>query len=136
LASYLKSSVFFAQRCTRKTNPRIHITKTTFNKNKDLFTSKLEENGKGLLLEHSFCGTENWTLQEVDLKYLERFEMWCCRKKEISWTDRVRNEEVLLRVKKERNILHEIRKRKANWIGHILRRNLLIKYVIEEKWKE
>jgi hypothetical protein len=28
----------------------------------------------------------------------------------ISWTDRVRNEGVLLRVKEQRNILHEIRK--------------------------
>jgi hypothetical protein len=34
--------------------------------------------------------------------------------KNISWTDHVRNEEVLLRVKEQRNILHEIRKRKAN----------------------
>jgi len=38
----------------------------------------------------------------------------------ISWTEHVRNEEVLLRVKKQRNILHEISKRKTNWIGHIL----------------
>ena len=38
----------------------------------------------------------------------------------ISWTDHVRNEEVLLRVNEQRNILHEIRKQKANWIGHIL----------------
>jgi hypothetical protein len=30
----------------------------------------------------------------------------------------VRNEEVLLRVKEQRKILHEISKRKANWIGH------------------
>jgi hypothetical protein len=37
----------------------------------------------------------------------------------ISWTDPGRNEEVLLRVKDQRNILHEIRKRKANWIGLI-----------------
>jgi len=37
----------------------------------------------------------------------------------------VRNEEVLLSVKEQRNILHEISKRKANWIGHILRRNCL-----------
>jgi hypothetical protein len=44
----------------------------------------------------------------------------------ISWTDHVRNEEVLLRVNEQRNILHEIRKRKANWIVHILRRNCLI----------
>ena len=53
----------------------------------------------------------------------------------ISWTDHVRNEEVLLRVKEQRNILHEIRKRKANWIGHILRRNCLLKRVIEGKIK-
>ena len=47
----------------------------------------------------------------------------------------MRNEEVLLRVNEQRNILHEIRKRKANWIGHILRRNCLIKQVIEGKTK-
>ena len=53
----------------------------------------------------------------------------------ISWTDHVRNEDVLLRVNEQRNILHEIRKRKANWIGHILRRNCLLKQVIEGKIK-
>jgi hypothetical protein len=60
--------------------------------------------------------------------------MWCWRRMEkISWTDHVRNEEVLLRVKKQKNILHEIRKRKANWIGHIMRRNCLLQRVIEGK---
>ena len=39
------------------------------------------------------------------------------------------------RVKEQRNILHEIRKRKANWIGHILRRNCLPQRVIEGKKK-
>ena len=57
----------------------------------------------------------------------------------ISWTDHVRNEEMLLRVNEQRNILHEIRKRKANWIGRILLRNCLLKQVIEgkirERWK-
>ena len=53
----------------------------------------------------------------------------------IGWTDHVRNEEVLLRVNEQRNILHEIRKRKANWIGHILLRNCLLKQVIEGKIK-
>ena len=52
---------------------------------------------------------------------------------EISWTDHVRNEEVLLRVNEQRKILHEIRKRKADWIGHILRRNCLLQQVIEGK---
>jgi hypothetical protein len=54
----------------------------------------------------------------------------------ISRTDHVRNEEVLLIVKEQRNILHEISKRKANWIGHILRRTCLLRQVIEGKIKE
>jgi len=54
---------------------------------------------------------------------------------QINWTDYVRNEEVLLRVKEQRNILHEISKRKANWIGHILRRNCLLQHVIAGKKK-
>jgi len=53
----------------------------------------------------------------------------------ISWTDHVRNEEILLRVKEQRDILHEISKGKANWIGHILRRNCLLQLVIEGKIK-
>ena len=42
---------------------------------------------------------------------------------------------MLLRVNEQRNILREIRKRKANWIGHILCRNCLLKQVIEGKIK-
>jgi len=81
-------------------------------------------------------GAENWTCRAADQKYVESFEMWCWRRMEkISWTDRVRNEEVLLRVNEQRNILQEIRKWKANWIGHILRRNCLLKQVIEVKIK-
>ena len=71
-------------------------------------------------------GAETWTLRAADQKHLESFEMWC-------WTDHVRNEEVLLRVKEQRNMLHDISKRKANWIGHILRRNCLLRQVTEGK---
>jgi hypothetical protein len=54
---------------------------------------------------------ETWMLWAVDQKHLESFEMWCWRRiKKISWTDRVRNEVVLLRVKELSNILHEISK--------------------------
>jgi hypothetical protein len=53
--------------------------------------------------------------------------------KKIIWTDYMKTEEVLLRVKEQRNILHEISKRRANWIGHIFRRNCLLKWVIEKK---
>jgi hypothetical protein len=78
-------------------------------------------------------GTETWILQKVDQKYLESFEIWYWRRMEISWTSRVRNEEVIHRGKEDRNILHTIKRRKANWSGHILHRNCLLKHVIEGK---
>jgi len=53
----------------------------------------------------------------------------------ISRTDHVRSEEVLLTVNEQRNILHEMRKGKANWIGHILGRYCLLQQVIEGKIK-
>ena len=49
---------------------------------------------------------------------------------EISWSNRAENEEVLHRVMDE-NTLHIIKRRKVNWIGHILRRNCFLKQVIE-----
>ena len=52
-------------------------------------------------------GAETWTLRAADQKYVESFEMWCWRRMEkISWTDHVRNEDVLLGVNEQRNILH------------------------------
>ena len=48
----------------------------------------------------ALCGAETWTLRAVDQKHPESFEMWCWRRLEkISWTDRVRNGEVLHRDK-------------------------------------
>jgi hypothetical protein len=47
------------------------------------------------------------TVWKGDQKYLESSERWCWRRKEkISWPDRVRNGEVLHRVKEGRKSLH------------------------------
>ena len=64
---------------------------------------------------------------------LEGSEMQCQRRiQKIKWIDSVKNEVGLLyRVKEERNIQHGIKRRKANWTGHILRNNCLLKYVIK-----
>ena len=51
----------------------------------------------------------------------------------ISWTDHVRNEKVLHRVKGERDIVHTVRRRRKNWIGHSLRRNCILKQFVEGK---
>ena len=38
-------------------------------------------------------------------------------------------EEVLHRVKKQRNIIHTVKRRKVNWIGHILHGNCLLEHI-------
>jgi len=107
-------------RCTCEITSRIVIAKAAFSKKKTLFTSKLDLNLRKKLIKcyiwsMALYGAETWTLRAADQKYLGSFEMWCWRRVEkISWTDHVRNEEVLLTVNEQRNILHEIRKRKAN----------------------
>jgi len=115
------------------------MAKAAFNKKRALFSSTLDLELRKKLVKcyvwsTALYGAETWTLRAVDQKHTESYEIWCWRRMEkISWTVHVRNEEVLLRVKEQRNILHEIRKRKANWIGHILSRNCLLQQVIEGK---
>ena len=138
---YLGSILTNDGRCNCEIKCRIPMAKAAFNKNKGLFTSTLDLELRKKLVKCyiwsiALYGAESWTLRTVDQKHLESFKIWCWRRMEkISWTDHVRNEEVLLRVKEQRNILHEISKRKANWIGHILRRNCLLKQVIGGKIK-
>jgi hypothetical protein len=52
---------------------------------------------------------------------------------EMSWTDHARKKKVLRSAKEEWNILHKKNRRKALWIGHVLRRKCLLKYIIEGK---
>jgi hypothetical protein len=136
--------IFFRQvahceRCTCEIKSRIAIAKSAFKKKRALFTSKMDLEFRKKLVQcyiwtTALYGTETWTLRAVDQKHRESFEMWCWTRMEISWTDHVKNE-VLPRVKEQRNILHEIRKRKANWIGHILRRHCLLRQVIQGEIK-
>jgi hypothetical protein len=136
--NYLGSTITNDARYTSEIKCRIAMAKAAFNRKKTLFTSNLDLNLRKKLVKCyiwsiTLCGAETWTLQKVDQKYLESFQMWCWRRMEkISWTNRVRNEEVLHRVE-ERNIIHSIKSRKANWIGHILSRNYLLKHIIEGK---
>jgi len=115
------------------------MAKAAFNKKRTLFTSTLDLKLRKKLVKCyvwniALYGAETWMLRAEDQKHLESFEMWCWRRTEkISWTDHVRNEDVLLRVKEQKNTLREIRKRKANWIDHILRRKCLLQRVTEGK---
>ena len=77
-------------------------------------------------------GAETWTLRREEEKILGAFEMWVWRRMEkISWTDKVKNVEVLERIGEKRQILEVIKNRKRNWIGHWLRRECLLLTALE-----
>ena len=78
----------------------------SFSQQEDSFHQQIrlkfkEETSEVLHLDHSFYGAETWTLYSVDRKYLESFKV-CWRRKNIIWTNRVRNKEVLHRVQEEK----------------------------------
>jgi len=107
-------------RCTCEIKSWTVMANVAFNKKRASFTSTLDLELRKKLVKCYICsialyGAETGTLRAVDQKHRQSFEMRYWRRTEkISWTDHVRNEEVLLRVKEQRKILHEISKRNAN----------------------
>jgi hypothetical protein len=105
--NYFGSMITNDARCTREIKARIAMAKAAFNK-KTLFASKLDLELRKKLAKCYICsialyGAETRTLRKLNQNYLESFEMWCWKRMEkISWTARVSNEAVLLRVKEER----------------------------------
>jgi len=57
------------------------------------------------------------------------------RLSKISWTEHKTNEEVLKAVDEERMLVSTIRRRQKNWIGHVLRRDSLLRTVLEGRMK-
>jgi len=78
-------------------------------------------------------GADNWALGEEYRIYPESYEMCCWIKKELIWTDSNKSDEILKGVKGERYILHTRKRGTANFIGHTLCRNCLLKCVTEGK---
>ncbi|XP_070159794.1 uncharacterized protein [Polyergus mexicanus] len=71
-------------------------------------------------------GVESWTLTEATMKRMKAFEMWTYRRMlRISWMDRVTNDTVLDRMRKEGEIERAIKTRKLSYFGHEIPRNVL-----------
>jgi hypothetical protein len=109
---------------------------------KILFTSQLDLNlRKKLQKWYIWCkalyGTENDTLRKINQKYLESYEMWCWwRIGAISCTDRVkRKSKYCVEPRKKETFCrkYKLQRWRAKWIGHVVRRNCLLKLIIEGK---
>lgn len=68
-------------------------------------------------------GVEAWTLTEATCRRVEAFEaLWIMRRiLKVGWTEHVTNEEVLRRMKTERELMRTIKIRKLAYLGHVMR---------------
>ena len=85
----------------------------------------------GSLRCRQLYGAESWTLNKEDVRRLESCGMWLWRKVlNISWSDKVRNEEVLRRDGEERAIISVINRRQRDWLGYTLLHGDLVPLLI------
>jgi len=67
-------------------------------------------------------GAEAWTLTNASCKRIDAFEMWCYRRMlRVPWIHHVSNETILQRIGGELQFLINIKRRKLEYFGHIMR---------------
>lgn len=126
----------------REIRCRIEMARSAFYKYKNILTCR--DLNIELRMRYAKCyvwsvllyGMEAWTMKATTLNKLESFEMWTYRRLlKIPWTDRVTNEEVLRQMRKERELLTIVKKRKVGYFGHIMRNSQykLLQLIIEGK---
>lgn len=136
---YLGHTITEDGRCEVEIKSRIAQAKEAFSIRKELMTKSLKRSTKikivkTLIWTILLYGAETWTLKKEDIRKLEALEMWLWRRMErISYTEKVTNDSVLARVGVGRQLIAELRNRKKRWIGHVLRRDGMLKEVIEGK---
>jgi hypothetical protein len=109
---------------------RVEKARASFTSMKQIFTSKSLTLPLKIRLLKCYVfpvllyGMEAWTMTATLMKKVEAFEMWAYRRiLRISWTEHVTNEEVLRRIGKEREVGISIKKRKLEYLGHVMRHN-------------
>jgi len=87
---------------------------------------------KSCIWSVALYGPETWILGKNEERVINAFETRCWRRMlKIKWTDRIKNEEVFRKVKKERLFLKMLNNRRHSWIGHIIRHNEFVVNILE-----
>jgi len=138
--NYLGSVVTEDGRCDTEVRRRIGMAKDAFQKMKSILrNTKINMPTKIRVLECYVIpilsyASECWTISTSMEKRLEATESWFYRRmQKISWTDHVSNAEVFTRAGTQRSLLKNIRKRQAEFLGHIMRKQQLETMLITGK---
>ena len=127
---YLGSIVTHNGRCVEEIKTRIAIAKNAFTKIKAMVTNRAISINlrkrfiKAYVWSTLTYGCEAWTINKEMERKIEAAEMWCYRRMmKIAWTERVSNEQVLIRVGAKRELMRMVRRRQLRFLGHVMRRH-------------
>ena len=124
---YLGSWITEDARCEEEIKTRIAMAREAFWKNKELLRRHIRPRTKLKILNcYVFSilnyGCECWTWNKAMLKRVNAFEQWCYRRMlKISWKDKITNEAVLDRIETKLHFMKDMKKRKLEYSGHVLR---------------
>ena len=126
--TYLGSNINDSWDHSREIKCRIEKARAMFTQMKhllccrDLSMTLKKRMIKSYIFSILLYGVEAWTLTEAIEKRIQSFETWIYRRiLRISWTDRITNEEVLRRMNCQPVLMHTIKQRKLEYLGHIMR---------------
>ena len=127
-------------RCEKEILRRIGIARVAFEKMANVLTSRSIHITTRLKLAQCYIwstllySSETWTLGTNIINRINAFEMWVYRRiLKISWRDRTTNTEVLRRMRTERSLMNNIKKRKMEYFGHIIRKGALQREIMDGK---
>jgi len=87
---------------------------------------------KSCIWSVAVCGSETWTVGKNEETVINALETWCWRRMlKMKWTDRIMNDEVFQRAKKESLLSKILKTRCHSWIGHIIRHNEFLLNILE-----
>ena len=124
---YLGSWITEDVRCDTEVTTRIAMAKTAFWQNKEIMRRNVRHETKLKILNcYVFSvlnyGCESWTWTKALERKINAFEMWCYRRMlKISWMKRISNKEVLQRINCNLHFLKQMKKRKMDYAGHVMR---------------
>lgn len=81
-------------------------------------------------------GMEAWTLTEETMRRINAFELWLYRRiLRIPWVDHITNDEVLRRMNTTTEIMYLVKRRKLEYLGHVMRNEKygLLQLIIQGK---
>ena len=112
-----------------------------FRENRILLTNSISTDTKirfikALIWSVALYASEAWTMNKIDIKRIESFEMWCWRKMlKVKWTDMRRNVDILNQIGLKREMIVRIKAQQQKRIGHKLRSDTLLKTVLEGRFE-